>query len=605
MPNGGTAYLFLQWDQWPVSSAPLTLNATAYLCQTSPCTHIGPYALQQSPATDPVLDLPVTNTSGSAETWVISIGSTASLPSVRYDLSYWGDVSPSYLSQVSPVRAAAGSMAEPASSPYAFAVGAANVGADGTQPGTLEPFSSRGPTIDGRVKPDITGWDGVSSHLSDFSTGFYGTSAAAPHVAGAAALVAAANPGLDAAQLENFLEQRATNSHPTNPPSNATGYGLLTLGSLAGVAPPAGARYTPIAPTRILDTRTTTGGHLGALPGASTLTLPIHGLPSDVTAVAINLTGVGAPASTYLSAYPYGTAWPGTSNLNLSRTDPTAAVFAVVSVRNFRITIRNSAAPVNVVVDELGYFGTGGEIGKYAARQTPVRVLDTRTATGGHRGKLGNNATVTVNPGAPPGASAAVVNVTVTDAGSGGYVTAAPSCTKSSSTLNHDGYTRANLAIVKLSSTRTFCLVNSGASADVVVDVLGYIASAGAQYVALPAPQRIIDTRTGNGGSAGGQSSLALGSQAATVFYGSNVGVVPASATALLAGVVEATTSYGGYLTLYPGSTMPASPTSSLNFTPGRTVPNAVIVGLSSHQFGIYNSRGLTQVAMDLFGYFD
>ena len=51
----------------------------------------------------------------------------------------------------------------------------------------IEPFSSRGPTPDGRVKPDIVGVDAV--HSTVYQGLFKGTSQAAPHVAGLAALV--------------------------------------------------------------------------------------------------------------------------------------------------------------------------------------------------------------------------------------------------------------------------------------------------------------------------------------------------------------------------------------------------------------------------------
>ena len=84
--------------------------------------------------------------------------------------------------------------------------GVVAVGAiDAADPGNdvIEPYSSQGPTNAQAAgtpwpKPDISGVDGVSVKGSppDFPTTFYGTSAAAPHIGGIAALVLSCKPSL-------------------------------------------------------------------------------------------------------------------------------------------------------------------------------------------------------------------------------------------------------------------------------------------------------------------------------------------------------------------------------------------------------------------------
>lgn len=118
--------------------------------------------------------------------------------------------------------------------------GSFTVGATYYKNDKLEEYSGQGPTLDGRRKPDISGLAGVTTAAYKGQP-FYGTSAAAPHVSGAAALVFSAQSGATAAQVQAFLEKNAKDLEEPGP-ENKTGYGRLALG------PPENAR-TIVQPT--------------------------------------------------------------------------------------------------------------------------------------------------------------------------------------------------------------------------------------------------------------------------------------------------------------------------------------------------------------------
>jgi hypothetical protein len=124
------------------------------------------------------------------------------------------------------------SIGDPATSPGALAAGAICY-----ENNALEPFSSQGPTIDGRMKPELAAPDGVSgvtygaaSHcvLAKDTTGFLGTSAAAPVTAAAAALVKQRYPSYTADQITAYLEKSARDLG-TPGPDNSFGAGGLLL----------------------------------------------------------------------------------------------------------------------------------------------------------------------------------------------------------------------------------------------------------------------------------------------------------------------------------------------------------------------------------------
>ncbi len=112
---------------------------------------------------------------------------------------------------------AAGSVVAPATARGALAVGAYDPG------GGVEPFSSRGPTRDGRLGVDVVAPD---RHDVRGVSGFVGSSAAAPYVGGVAALVLDADPGLSPREVESRIEGSAADA--ARPGVDfAAGYGLV------------------------------------------------------------------------------------------------------------------------------------------------------------------------------------------------------------------------------------------------------------------------------------------------------------------------------------------------------------------------------------------
>lgn len=115
-----------------------------------------------------------------------------------------------------------GSVGSPASLPGAFAVGAVDA------EGQVAWFSSRGPSPWGEIRPHVVA-PGV--HIrSTLPGGTYGelsgTSMAAPHAAGVAALLKAARPDLSPLQIAEILTRTAT-PLTTTIPNNESGWGLV------------------------------------------------------------------------------------------------------------------------------------------------------------------------------------------------------------------------------------------------------------------------------------------------------------------------------------------------------------------------------------------
>ena len=195
-PNGRDICGFLKWDEWPSGISDFDLGLFLSGSNSLLAVSEGDQGAGQPPFE--AMCLRQTSGRDLVVFWAIRGYRVATSP--RLDLVSW---SPSLQYSV-----AAGSIATPASSPATLAVGALC-----WQSRALEQYSSQGPTIDGRTKPDIVGHDSVSGAtyggFSSCPSAFAGTSASSPEVAGAAALVKQAYPNLTPDQLKTYLMRAA------------------------------------------------------------------------------------------------------------------------------------------------------------------------------------------------------------------------------------------------------------------------------------------------------------------------------------------------------------------------------------------------------------
>ena len=289
----------------------------------------------------------------------------------------------------------AGTVLSPANLPEAFSVGSV----DNT--GLVDPSSSRGPSAcDQRVEPRVVA-PGVGVHTTDLYGGYLdasGTSIAAPHVTGVAALLLGAYPDLSADRLQSALETTADDLGAPGP-DNAYGYGRVNAPAALqwlATAPDFTVAVSPSAPTVAPGGSATLAVTVAPVNGfAAGVTLALTGLPAQASAtitgatqIAITTTAAIAPGTYPLILTATGGGLTRTAYARLTVTPPPG--FAMTASPASATVTRGQTATYTVATSSIGNF-TG-----------PVTLSVT-----------GATATIAPNPATTPGTATLRVTTTV------------------------------------------------------------------------------------------------------------------------------------------------------------------------------------------------
>lgn len=400
----------------------------------------------------------------------------------------------------------------------------------------------------------------------------------------------------------------------------ASGNQVMAFGQGAGP-------YHPLTPSRILDTRTGNGGYNGPVGAYQTVNLQVAGrggVPSSgVSAVVLNVTVTNPAQAGWLTVYPTGTSLPTASNLNFAQYQTIPNLVETALGSGGRVNIYNgAAAQVSIVADVEGYVATPSSPTPPDGHYNPVvptRLLDTRygpypvgqTQAAPFGPNQAKQVQITgVGPIPATGVEAVVLNVTVANPTSEGYLTVFPGgSVPLASNLNFvANQVIPNRVVTPVDSNGRVSIFNGYGTVNVIVDVGGWFTATtstagGSLYTAL-SPSRILDTRLGMG-----STRAPLGPQQTIAVTVAGVGGVPAmtdpnAPKAVVVNVTATGATAYSYLTVWPtGVTMPNA--SDLNFPPYSNNPNLVVVKVGPDgKVNIYNGFGSVDVVADIEGWY-
>ncbi|MCX5214834.1 hypothetical protein OG689_37205 [Kitasatospora sp. NBC_00240] len=173
--------------------------------------------------------------------------------------------------------------------------------------------------------------------------------------------------------------------------------------------------------------------------------------------------------------YPSGSTRSASSSLNPRPGRDSSNQVIVPVGPDGRINVYNHAGSTHAILDVSGYYGPGSQ--SLFTPAAPKRLLDTRVTPG----PLGPNRTLPLTiggaNGVPADATAAALNVTVTDPTADSFVTVYPGGTARPSTSSVNFQARStvpNHVITPLGGDGTADIYNHVGSTQVIADLFGY-----------------------------------------------------------------------------------------------------------------------------------
>ncbi|WP_329017577.1 hypothetical protein OG271_12950 [Micromonospora rifamycinica] len=385
--------------------------------------------------------------------------------------------------------------------------------------------------------------------------------------------------------------------------------------------------YYPVAPARLLDTRSGVGAPAGKIGAGKKVDLQVSGrggVPaSGVGAVVLNVTVTGPTAASFLTAYPTGESRPTASSVNFAKDWLGSNNVTVKLGAGGQVSVFNNSGSTDVIVDVVGFYAgddtltnrNGGQYEWYL----PERLWDTRQDPEG-KPPAGQVLEYSLDFGDDYNThvKSLVFNLTAVSPAKSGFLTAwsGAGARPTASTVNYlAGKNVPNLSFVQTTpctGTEQYSWCTPGApkfkiytsqASHILTDLVGVVDDGESPYgmrFAPLSPTRIVDSRSNLGISgaipAGGVRKVTAPDA-----------LVTPDTEVLAMNVTAVTPTNNTVVTTWPADFdgIGKPDTSNLNPYAGQVVSNGVLGVIGpNNAFNVHNLSGSTHLVADVVGTF-